>query len=94
MSSQYAFVGTSASPTHAKLRTNMHARKIGRLPQWSANVPQNMGAMERKQIINLTHACIIRYSQTPCRTMYMVTVRLINSVDFPNTLDSSGIAGK
>ena len=30
----------------------------------------------------------------PCRIMYMVTVRLISSTDFPNIIDNVGIAGK
>ena len=45
ISNQYAFVGTSASPTHAPHKTTMQPMNIGRLPHLSDMVPQNMGAI-------------------------------------------------
>ena len=57
----------------------MQAMNIGRLPQRSARVPQNIGARSNFKL-GYTKT-LNAYAHMPCSTIYMVTVKLISSID-------------
>jgi hypothetical protein len=80
----------------------------GRLPLWSASVPQNIGAVLNKtkflsgcnyhahQRLVERRSCpeIQRRTMSAQRQTYTVTVKLINSTDFENADAMVGMAGK
>jgi hypothetical protein len=98
INSQYAEVGTSASPTQDKERIARQVKIMGLRPQRSDNVPHIIGAIlyHGKRIVRGNQInCDPRYGiQVPCMIMNTVTVRLISSMLLWKSLAMAGIAGR